>query len=98
MTAERFISYTVLGLLLLSPFYVKGDPPGMAPADSLIVPPSQYDYEYSGHVVLTRGTEASTKADCHGASSIGCAVRVSAETCFVWIANDDVLKRHRYSY
>src|SRR5262245_25463554 len=98
MTAERFISCTVLGLLVLSPFYIKGDPPGMAPADSLIVPPQQYDYKYSGRIVLTRGSEARTKADCQGVSNIGCAIRVSAQTCYVWIADDDVLKRHRYSY
>ena len=99
MTTRMLTRCVLVGLAaVIIPFVVKGDPPGTPPLDALIVPPSQYDYKYSGHIVLTRGSEDSTKADCHGASSVGCALRVSAETCFVWIADDDVLTRKGYSY
>ena len=99
MTIRKLAPYLLVGLLAVTiPFVVKGDPPGTPPLDALIVPPPQYDYEYGGHIVLTRGTQASTKTECRGASDVGCAIRVSAETCFVWIANDDVLERKGYSY
>src|SRR5262245_56885488 len=99
MTIRRLAPFLFVGLLaVVIPLFVKGDPPGTAALDALIVPPPQVDYEYTGHIVLTRGDEANTWKDCQGASGTGCAIRVSAETCFVFIANDDVLERKRYSY
>jgi hypothetical protein len=98
MTIPRFnLSLLAWLLAAFALAYAQGEP--LAPVlDPQIMPPPEFDYEYTGHMVITRGDEASTKTECWGKSGIGCALRVSAETCFVFIAYDDVLERQRYSY
>jgi len=106
MTILKSTPYLLAGLLLIATPYAKGDPPTvdqppvkLAPIrDPQIMPPPEFDYEYSGHMTITRGDEASIRTECWGKSGIACAIRVSAETCFVWITDDDVLERRRLSY
>ena len=46
MTIRRLAPYLFVGLLaVVIPFVVKGDPPGTAALDALIVPPPQFDYD-----------------------------------------------------
>ena len=61
-------------------------------------PPEEFNRDYTGRLELSRGDDKYVLLHCAGKSELGCAYRMTDETCFVWIANSDVLKRHGLSF
>jgi hypothetical protein len=47
---------------------------------------------------IFRVNEAGIKFHCPSTTEIACADLIATMTCFVWIANDDILARHRVDY
>jgi hypothetical protein len=73
------------------------------------LPPLKYDREYTGKMIVKRGTLDEVKAACfRNYTILGCAFRHDAiisqrygefpATCDVWIVNDDVLEKYNHSY
>ena len=100
MTILRFTPYILAGLVLIAAPYGKGDPPAkLAPIlDPWMLPPTEFDYEYTGRMTITRGNEATIKTECWDKTEVACAFRITAETCYVWIVDDNILSRKRLSY
>ena len=66
--------------------------------DIIILPPKEFDRDYTGEMTIKRGDELDMKIVCKGISATGCTYRWNDERCIVYIANDDVLSKHYLSY
>jgi len=66
--------------------------------DALIMPPKEFDHDYTGRMTIMRGDLDAIVHQCQGKTLTGCAYRMTAETCFIWIVNDDILRRQGYTY
>jgi hypothetical protein len=66
--------------------------------DIIILPPDEFDRDYTGEMTIKRGDELDMKIACKGISMTGCTYRWNDERCVVYIANDDVLNKHYLSY
>jgi hypothetical protein len=77
----------------------KKSPKGNLPiADILVLPPKEFDREYTGELTIKRADLAGMKEACKGISLTGCTYRRNDQVCLVYIANNDVLNRHYLSY
>jgi hypothetical protein len=66
--------------------------------DIIILPPKEFDRDYTGDMTIRRGDELAMRSACLGISLTGCTYRWNDERCVVYIANDDVLNKHYLSY
>jgi hypothetical protein len=66
--------------------------------DIIILPPKEFDHDYTGEMTIKRADAAGMREACHGISITGCSYRWNDERCVVYIANDDELNKHYLSY
>ena len=73
--------------------------------DARIMPPTEFDHEYLGVMIVTRVDEEGIRVECHGLTPTGCAQKRMEcwatkcdQACLVWIVYDDILNYQRYSY
>ena len=67
--------------------------------DARIMPPSEFDHDYTGRMVVQRVDEAGIRDACKGMTQTGCTYHTAgSESCFVWIVYDDILNYQQYSY
>jgi hypothetical protein len=68
-----------------------------------LLPPVEFDREYTGILTIKRGTQDDVRAMCPQAGperpALGCAIRMlNGDTCTVIIANDVILQAHGWTY
>ena len=67
------------------------------------VPPTEYDHDYNGDLIVIRSTRAAIAEICHSpltgdrSMTIGCAKITDYNKCTVWIATDEQLRGFNYS-
>jgi len=72
--------------------------------DPWVLPPVEYDYEFTGQIEVFRVDEEGLKSECRiglpgGANThTACAHRYGTRYCAMIIAYDDILNRYRISY
>ena len=101
MTIRNVIDVIVIALLAAYMLIMSGAHAqrGNLPVnDIVILPPDEFDREYTGEMTIKRGDELDMKIVCKGISATGCTYRWNDERCIVYIANDDVLNKHYLSY
>jgi len=77
----------------------KKPPKGNIPInDIFILPPKEFDREYTGELTVKRADLAAMREACKGISLTGCTYYRSDHVCLVFIANDDILNRNYLSY
>jgi len=77
----------------------KKSPKGNLPInDIFILPPKEFDREYTGDMEIKRFDAEGIKLACQGVSLTGCSFRGGDTWCTVYIANDDVLNQNYMSY
>jgi len=64
------------------------------------LPPAEYDKPFTGKLIIRRfETEEEIAQICKGTSRVACTARsIDHKTCYLFIANDDVIRRNRGSY
>jgi hypothetical protein len=82
-----------------------GKPPAKQTAhEILMLPPKEFDHEYSGKMHLNRVTLDGIRKQCPrmqvrpGYIRPGCAVLYGGDACVVYIVDDDVLKSIGWEY
>src|SRR5262249_47569939 len=66
--------------------------------DYFILPPEEFDREYTGDLVIKRFNAEGIKLACQGVSWTACSFRGSDKYCTIYIADDNVLNQHLLSY
>ena len=101
MTIRNVIDVIVIALLAAYMLIVSGAHAqrGNLPVnDIVILPPDEFDHEYTGEMTIRRADAAGMREACLGISFTGCTYRWNDTRCVVYIANDDVLNKHYLSY